>query len=218
MTRRRFAAAAFVLVAVAPACNGDDDDAAVETSVPATTVPDETQAPPATTEAPTSTSTTVEPTTTALDEEAVKAQIAEDYLAVQQALEDLNRAPTLENLDERLAAIATPGSPIHGELRTAIEHDVAVGERLVPGNPDYSDVFVETVELPEGPSGQTASVTACIVSNESVVGAQGQPIGDPGTLIAARVRDTLELSPTGWRLSGPRERVGIREGLTSCSF
>jgi hypothetical protein len=220
MTRRWLGAAAFVLVAVLAACNGDDDDAVVESSVPPTTTVPETTELPETTEATTTTSgstipTTEASTTTAVD---VEAQVAADYLRVQQALEDLNRAPTLENLDERVSAIAVPGSAGHSQILSAVQQSVAAGERIVAGDPDYSDVIVEAVELPEGPAGEDAVVTACVVTNEAVVNAEGDVLDGTGRLIAARIRDTLQRTSNGWLLTAPPERVGIREGLTTCSF
>jgi hypothetical protein len=213
MTRRRFAAAAFVLVAVAPACNGDDD--AVESLPPETSLPETTEPPPETTEAPTSTSTTVEPTTTTVDEEALKAQIAEDYLRAEQALEDLSRNPTLADLETKVAAIAVPGSESFQAIVAAVQQDVASGERLAAGEPDYSDVIVESVDVLDAAAGE-AEVQACIISNQMRIGADGRPIGQ-NRLLAARIRQSLQLTPSGWLRSSPRERVSIEEGVTACT-
>jgi hypothetical protein len=216
MTRRWLGAAAFVLVVVLTACNGDDDDAAVvESSAPETTVPETTSEPPDTTEATTTTtSTTVEPTTTTVDEEALKAQIAEDYLRAEQAFEDLIRNPPSEGLDERAAAVAVPGSALHGEIVASIEQRIATGERIVPGNPDYSDVFVEDVELT---GDGAAEVTACVVTNQLRIDASGQPVGSTGGLFAARIRQPLQLTPQGWLKSSPQIRVDIQQGVASCA-
>jgi hypothetical protein len=208
---RRWFGAAMLLVLVAAACNGDDDDA-VESSVPETTAAP-AASPPETTEATTtteSTTTTVEATTTTVD---VEAQIAQDYLRVQQALEDLSRNPGVPDLEAAVSAIAVGGSPAYESILDSIRERLATGERLVPGDPDYSDIFVELVEI--DPSGQRADVTACVVTNQVRLDANGQPIGAP-ELFAARIRQTVEETSAGWLLLSNRTGLDIEQGATSC--
>jgi hypothetical protein len=54
--------------------------------------------------------------TTTISEDQLKAQITEDYLRAEQALEDLSRTPTPDGLEERVATIAVPGSALHSEI------------------------------------------------------------------------------------------------------
>ncbi len=85
-----------------------------ETTVPATEAP-ATTASPATTE---STTTTVEATTTTVDVEALKAQIAADYLRSWELRRELTANPTLDGLDEQLAQISAPGSEDYATLQS----------------------------------------------------------------------------------------------------
>ena len=215
VTRRWFGAA--VLVLVAAACNGDNDDA-VESSVAETTVP--ANSPPETTEVTTtteSTTTTVEATTTTLDEEALKAQIAEDFLEAEQVLEDVGRNPDPATFREEVAAAVVPGSELYQSVVSSIDERLATGERFVPGDPDYSDAFVESVDLIDGPSSGRAEVTACFVTNQLRVGPNGEVIGGSG-LFAARLRQPMQATASGWLHSSPAIRIDIREDVTSCDF
>jgi hypothetical protein len=210
VTRRWLGAAALVLVAAA--CNGDDDDDAVETSVTTATTPAPTTE--ATATSTTTTTTTTEPTTTTLSEDELKAQITADYLRAEQALEDLSRNPPSEGLDERVAAAVVSGSALHSEIVANLSDDVARGERVIAGDPDYSDVLVEAVQLT---GDGTAEVTACVITNEIPVDAAGQPLDSANPLLAARVRQPMQRTDQGWLLASNRIRVDIREGVPSCA-
>ena len=64
-----------------------------------------------------------------------------------QLQEDLVSNPTLDGLDERLAQFVVPGSDAYNASRRSSRSLVAHGERVVNGDPDYSTVTVEMVEL-----------------------------------------------------------------------
>ena len=123
--------------------------------------PPETTESPATTE---STTTTVEPTTTTVDVEALKAEIAADYLRSWELRRELTANPTLDGLDEKLAQISAPGSEDYdnaSELRSTSWS--RRGERVVAGTPDEFRIDVESVELVGEPPHQEAVVTICFV-------------------------------------------------------
>ena len=139
-----------VAVSVATTCSGDDDEAeptVPSTTAAATTEPPTTTAPPTTTEPPT---TTAAPTTPAAHHDA------------------RCRSPEGPDRCRLRAGAPTPGGPRQqpdagrpgratradgrriGHLQQRqefVEGMVANGERVVNGDPDYSTVTVETVEL-----------------------------------------------------------------------
>jgi hypothetical protein len=212
---RTLAAAAVVAVALA-GCTDDDEASPTTTAAPPATtevasVP--TTAEPSTTSATSPPPSTAMPTTT-LDVEALKAQIAADYLKTEQASEDLSRNPTLDGLDEKVAAIATPGSSQFESVRQSVQNLVARGERVAPGTPDYSEASVESVELD---GGGAAQVTACLVTNQVLVDSSGQTVGGLNDVTAAKVRQPMERAAEGWRQSDQGTRVSIREGATTCA-
>jgi hypothetical protein len=200
MKRRQLAAVGVALALVA--CS-DDDDASptttpettvVDTSAPATTSTE----PPPTTEAPT---TTAAPSTT-LSEEQLRAQIAADYLRSNELLDELTSNPTLDNLDARIAQIVAPGSTSYQELRAFVEGMVSRGERVVNGDPDYSTVTVERVEL-TGPPFQQATVIACVVTNRARIDGSGNTQQGTGQLVAIRTSETVVPTANGWLPTGP---------------
>ena len=111
-----------------------------------TTTPATTAASPTTAERVTTPATTPPPPTLApLD--ALKAQIAADYVRSSEATDALTRNPTLENLEAVAATIRAPDSPSYTGLIELITDLVATGDRIAAGDPDYSEVRVEQVDI-----------------------------------------------------------------------
>ena len=211
---RVVAAACAVALALA-GCSGDDDDAGATTTptTPAVTEPPATTAPVATT-APPTTPPTTEPTPTTLDEEALKAQIAEDFLRAEQEREDLLRNPTLDNLEERVGTqIAAPGSTNYIELVEFVRGMVERGERVVPGTPDYSEVTVESVELIDETH---AVVTACYVLNSARIDPSGKALEGTGVLVALRTQQPVDRTDHGWLPSEATIGLQSAQGATTC--
>jgi hypothetical protein len=203
-----------LLIAVAVACNGDDDDDAVETLPPDTTVAETavptTSEPPATTDVPT-TSTTVEATTTTVDVEALKAEIAEDYLRSWELRRELTANPTLDGLDEKLAQISAPGSEDEATLRSFIEELVSLNERVVAGTPDEFRIDVEVVDV----TSAGATVTVCFVGNSRRINAAGDTVLDLGTL-AVRTQQDVEQTGNGWLPASGERDLWQGLGVTEC--
>jgi hypothetical protein len=216
VTRRWLGAAALVLVAAA--CNSDDDDAA-ETSVSVETTTESTSPPatepPETTAPPAPTSTTAGETTTTVDEEALKAQIAEDYLRSWELRRELTANPTLEGLSEKLAQISAPGSDDAENFRTFINELVSLGERVIPGTPDEFRIDVEDVELVGGPPNSEGVITICFVSNSVRVDASGNVVSDLG-IVATRSEDHVVTTPNGWLPDRGLEDTWQGLGVTEC--
>lgn len=216
MTHRRSGVlVAAVIALAATGCNGDDD-----TTDATTTPPPDTSAVPPTTEAPpttesTTTSTTEPATTTTVDIESLKAQIAEDYLRAEEAREVLVRNPTLENLESRVGAITVPGSSSYESLLAFVRGMVERGERVVPGQPDYSEFTVESVNVTDLNSG-TAELTVCLVTNEARVGLDGQPLDGTGVLKAGRLLQPVSRTADGWLVDEQPTVLSVTEGVTEC--
>jgi hypothetical protein len=210
-----------VAVSVATACSGDDDGAEPGTttaSTPAvTTTEPETTEPAATTTDPptTSASPTTLPATTTLDVEALKAQIAADYERAWQSHEELVTNPTLDQLDDRLAQFVAPGSDSFNSVKAFVERLVADGQRVINGDPDYSTVTVEMVELIGGPPYAEATVTACQVTNRIRVDSAGVPAQEPA-LIAIRQQQTVQRTLNGWLPSSNLTGLEQGDGITEC--
>ena len=211
---------AVVLVLVAAACNGDDDDA-VETSVPETTAV--TTEPPATTEAPpetteSTTSTTAEATTTTVDVEALKAQIAADYLRSQQALEDLSRE---SRRSTDLEAAVSCRSPSPG-LRALSDHRRVHSRPTCDRRADRRRVTPTTPTSSSSRSRSTVGPTRPTCHGllrrrtQSRIDA-GRSADRRGDVLAARVRQTMAATSAGWLLASELETgVDIERGVTSC--
>jgi hypothetical protein len=222
--RARLAGAVAAVTLLVAACSGDDDaddaDATtVPTDPPATTVPETTVAPTTPPTEPTVPATTdpVDPTTptTVVDLEALKADIAEDYVASYRARREITLNPTLENLEARAATIAAEGSPDYNGLVALIQDLVAKGERVIPGDPPIDENTVEVVEISD-PSEDVAMVTTCRVFNWTRVGPDGIPVGDSGVLTAARTTQQVQRGDAGWL---PASQTTVREaaeGVTEC--
>ena len=219
MVKRPLASTVVVaMLAVGFAACGDDDDSAPTTILPPVTTDATTVAStaPPTTESTTTTTTTLPPTTT-VDVEAIKAQVAADYLKTAQAVEDLLRNPTLDNLDARLAEIAVPGSPSFTGIQATVQDDVSKGQHVAPGSPDYSDSSVESVEIVGDPAEGRAVVTVCLVTNSILVDSNGQKVGGTSAVTAAKFTQPMQRTTDGWRQSDEGTRVSIQENATTCA-
>jgi hypothetical protein len=149
--------------------------------------------------------TTTSPTTAPVDEEALKAQIADDYeRAFYQSYEMLGN-PRLRNLEARAATVFAAGSPAFDRFVTIIEELVAVGDEWVPNDPDLLSVDVENVEFVGSPPYRRAVVTACEVTNRKrVTPAENSPTGEEilvagtGQLLVTRFEQPVRRTPNGW--------------------
>jgi hypothetical protein len=86
----------------------------------------------------------------------------------------------------------------------------------VPGTPDWSEVRVESVELVGDPTSGEAVVTACSVTNEARVGPDGAVVLGSGALSAARIKEPMQLTSSGWLLAGPTTGVAIQQESSEC--
>jgi hypothetical protein len=214
VVKRPLASTVVVAVLVFAAC-GDDDDSAPTTILPPGTTESTTTSTSTTTT--TTTTTTTLPPTTSVDVEAIKAQVAADYVKTAQAVEDLLRNPTLDNLDARLAEIAVPGSFVSNGIRSTIQNYVANGQHAAPGTPDYSDWTVESVDLIGGLADGRADVTACLVTNSVLVDSTGQTVGGVRTLTAAKIRQPMQVTSEGWRQSDQATALSQQEDTATCA-
>lgn len=198
---------------VAGGCSGDDDavttlptDPPTVATTAATAAESPTTPEPATTPPP-------PPTLAPLD--ALKEQIAADYVRSSEATDALTRNPTLENLEAVAATIRAPGSTSYQGLIDLINDLVATGDRFVAGEPDYSEARVEQVEIDDVGAAE-ATVVACYVFNDSRINPAGQPVGDTGVLSAARVRQRVQHTPNGWLPSSAFTLLEAAEEVTEC--
>jgi hypothetical protein len=194
---------------------GDDDDSAPSTTAPVTT--DVATTASTTTTSSTTTTTTTSPPTTTVDVEALKAQITGDYLKTAQAVEDLLRNPTLDGLDDKLTAIAVPGSYSFTSIRATVEDFVAKGQRAAPGDPDYSDSSVQSVEMVGDPASGEAVVTVCRVTNQKLVDATGQVVGGATNVTAVKAQEPMMRTADGWRQADQGTQLSIQENATTCA-
>jgi hypothetical protein len=186
------------------------------TSTPPTTAPSVVaNTDPPTTTAP-ATSTRAPATT--IDEEALKAEIAEDFVASLERLADLTGEPNADVLDERIAQIAAPGE-YREELSTYVTGLAEAGQHVRLGDPPVFEVTVEQVAV-IGPF--EAEVQFCWAQNGQVV-QPGAESGDteltvsPPTLTAVRDRETVVRTAHGWLQSTSDGRaLGIFEGSAVC--
>lgn len=207
--------------AVLAACNGGGS------AGPATDPPNTSRATPSTSTSTTSsssTSTTIaEPTTTVFDEEALKAEIAADYEENYFELRDLFLRPSLDDLDNRLAEVAQPGSEAHRLLKARLVELIGLGDALVPNDPDLFSVTVEEVELVGAAPYEEAIVTACRVDNrKQVTLAENSPTGaevlvfGSDSLRVGRFREPVGLTDRGWvPYTGRRDGESF-EGVQTC--
>jgi hypothetical protein len=196
--------------------------AVATTSAPATTATPTTSDPPTTTASPVT--TTTPPTTAPVDEEALKAQIADDYERAFYRSYEMLGNPRLRNLNTRAARVAAAGSPAFHDFVEIIEELVALGDRWVPNEPDLLSADVEKVELVGEQPYRRAIVTVCEVTNrKQVTPPENSPTGEEilvagtGQLLVLRLVEPVRLTPNGWL----RYRAGGRgtqfdQGETTC--
>lgn len=226
LTRATLVAAALTTVAAGCSSGGSEDETEPSTTNPPSTVPvtTTTVAPTTTTEpaptttVPESTEPTDPPTTPATappttTEEALKAQIAADYVRSWELRNELTSNPTLDNLDARVAEIAAVGTPEFDSLKAFVEELVAIGERTAPGDPDIFSVTVEDVTID---SSFQAKVTVCYVDNRLRLNSAGEPTGEFDELIALRGLDTVFSTDSGWLPADQIEISWSSIGVTSC--
>ena len=134
---------------------------APDTTLAATTDPATPTAPPSTTAIATA------PTTPPLSElDALKAEIAADYVESEIRINELTLTPNPRGHRDPGATATAPGSPAYNGLVSLIREMVAKGERVIPGDPPYAETTVELVEIDE-PAADMAIVTACRVLQRS---------------------------------------------------
>jgi hypothetical protein len=223
-----------IVLAVAMAACSDDDSQAVDSTVvePATTrttavatttasTPATTEASPPTTDVPTTVaSTTTEP----IDEEALKAEIARDYERAFHRSYEMVGAPKLRNLESRAARVLVANSPAFDAFVDRIEELVALGDRVVPNDPDLLSATVENVDLVGRPPYRRAIVTVCEVTNRrQVTPPENSPTGEEievagtGTLEVIRFEEPVRRTDNGWlRYENPRDGIGFVQGETTC--
>jgi hypothetical protein len=196
--------------------------AVATTSAPATTATPTTSDPPTTTASPVT--TTAPPTTAPVDEEALKAQIADDYERAFYRGYAMARNPRLRNLENRAARVLVPNSPAFDSFVARIEELVALGDAVVPSDPDLLAVTVEQVELVGEPPYRRAIVTACEVDNRKQVNlsensptGESIPVAGTGGLQVIRFEEPVRRTVNGWlRHRSPRKGIGFEQGETTC--
>ena len=204
-----------VTVALLAGCTSSGKVATVTTTVlptspPSTeavpTVPPPTPAPTsASTGAPTTTTSTTIPVPPSTTIEDLKATIAADFERGSYRVFELLAAPSLDNLDAKLAEVAVPGSEYSAILTKRFQELIAAGDAVVPNDPDILTVKVESVDLVgEAPFTQ-AKVTYCAENNRRQVNlAAFSPTGEDiqvdgtGELDVTRFTETLQLVGTRW--------------------
>jgi hypothetical protein len=232
MHLKRTFALAVALAAASTSAACDADDTATTTTTPSavvatTTVAVTTTTAPATTAPePSSTTSTVAttappPPTTSVDD--LKAQIAADYVASQQRLAELEAAPTLDNLEARLATIAAPGSAYYEQLLAYVQELVQLGDVVIPSDPPVNMVVVESVDLEGTAPFVAATLTVCDANNlKRVTPPEHSPVGqeiyvDGGVLAARRFRAHVVSTPDGWlREDSGDTTLNYYEGQTTC--
>jgi hypothetical protein len=229
--RAIIAVGALGLTLTAAACDDGDPDADVATTATPPAPPSmpttATSTPPTTaptvvpnTDPPTTpaTTTSTQPPPTTIDEEALKAEIAEDFVASLQRLAELTGEPNADVLEERIAQIAAPGE-YRDELSTYVTGLAEAGQHVRLGNPPVFEVTVEQVAV-IGPS--EAEVQFCWAQNGQVVQPGAASGGteltiSPPTLTAIRDRETVVRTVHGWLQSTSDGRaMGIFEGSAIC--
>ncbi len=226
--------ALLIAVAVgAVGCSDDDGQGSPATTTSATATSAETTVAVTTSVAPTTTATsppttdtptTPEPTTEPVDVEALKHQIAQDYeRAFYRGWQMLER-PRLRNLNDRAAKVLARGSPAYDSYVARTRELVALGDAVVPNDPDLLSAMVERVDLVGGAPYRRAIVTVCEVTNrKQVTLAENSPsgeqieVGGTGNLEVIRYHEPVRRTANGWlRFKTPREGTGFDRGETTC--
>lgn len=230
--------AGLLLAAAVAACAGDDGgsetlppditDATTTTTATSTVLsrPPSTTAPPTTTTAPTTTPPTTTGTPPPIETLVPTDPDAEDvfivgqqYLAGRQALRELLLNPTLDDLENRVAGFAQPGSEYYELSLQAVRDLVASGLRFAPNDPSVNLATIEVVDFEGSVPYQSAVLQTCDISNDLKVAADGS-VAEPGfdgTFNTIRERFHVVLTDRGWvRDSRPIEVVGTYRGQDSC--
>jgi hypothetical protein len=226
--KRTFAlAVALAAASTSAACDADDTATTTTTqsAVVATTAATvtTTTAPATTAPEPSTTTTTVAttpppPPTTSVDD--LKAQIAADYVASQQRLAELEAAPTLDDLEARLATIAAAGSEYYEHLLSYVQELVQLGDVVIPNDPPVNTVTVESVVLEDDDS---ATLTVCEANNlKRVTPPENSPVGEEvlvggGELAAKRRHVRVVNSANGWVQEADNQTVdALYAGKSVC--
>jgi hypothetical protein len=196
--------------------------AVATTSVPATTATPTTSDPPTTTASPVT--TTTPPTTAPVDEGALKAQIADDYERAFYRSYEMLGNPRLGNLERRAARAYVRNSSAFDSFVARVEELVALGDAVVPNDPDLLAVTVENVELVGEPPYRRAIVTACEVDNRKQVTlpensptGESIPVAGTGVLQVIRFDEPVRRTNNGWLpYRFEREGIGFEQGETTC--
>jgi hypothetical protein len=192
------------------------------TSAPATTATPTTSDPPTTTASPVT--TTTPPTTAPVDEEALKAQIADDYERAFYRRWQMLQNPRRRKLQSRAAGVLVADSPAYDLFVNRVRELIALGDALVPNDPDLLEVSVENVELVGDPPYREAIVTACEVTNrKQVTLPENSPTGEEievagsGRLLVTRFEEPVRRMGNSWlRYADPRDGVRYDQGETTC--
>jgi len=228
---------AAVVVLVGAACDDGDLESspttASVTQAPTTAGPETTDLPPPTSEAPATTEaapTTATPTTqpepptsplpTTIDEEALKAEIAADFLASDARLVAMVENPSLDDLERRALEVAAP--PLNDQLIRRVQDLVAQGDRVAPGDPPIHFVDVESVSW-DSSSPTEAVLMVCDADNSRQItpgaGPNGEDVGTAGTgqLTARRFEQHVVLTENGWLPDVfQTDAIGVWQGVESC--
>jgi len=187
-------------------------------SAVATTTPPSTT--PTTVASTTISSTTIAPTTTLAVEDQLKARIAGDYVRQHFRRGELVSAPTLDGLETNAAGVTVAGSDAYNRFVAYVKELVAVGDRIVPNEPDVNTLNVETVQVV---SETEATVTYCQADNRKrVTPAESSPIGQEilvngtGVLRAFRGTEPVRLTDKGWLPYADRDFGQTFEGQATC--
>jgi hypothetical protein len=168
--------------------------------------------------------TTLEPTTQPVDVEALKAEIARDYERAFYRGWMMLEYPRLRNLDARAAMVLARGSPAYHSYIARTRELLALGDAVVPNDPDLLSATVESVDLVGQPPYRRAIVTVCEVTNrKQVTLPENSPTGKQvevagtGNLEVIRFHEPVRRTTNGWlRFKTPREGTGFDRGETTC--
>jgi hypothetical protein len=227
-----------LILTVALAAAGCSDDDGGDDTTPTTTAPTTSSMPPSTTEVGSTTASSVSspttevaattdvPTTTdaPIDEEALKAEIADDYERAFYRRAQMLAKPSLRNLEGRVATVLVEDSPAFETFVARVRELVALGDVVIPNDPDLYSATVENVRLLGEPPYRRAIVTVCEVDNRrQVTPPENSPTGNEievagtGALDVARYHEPVRLTEEGWlRYASPRRGTLFNQGETTC--
>jgi hypothetical protein len=227
-----------LILTVALAAVGCSDDDGGDETTPTTTAPTTSSMPPPTTDVGSTAVSSVSPPTTEvatttdvptttdapIDEEALKAEIADDYERAFYRGWKMLEQPRLRNLQARVSHVYVPGSPAYDSYIARTRELVALGDAVVPNDPDLLSVKVENVRLVGRPPYRRAVVTACEVTNRrQVTPPENSPTGNEievagsGELVVTRFEEPVQLTENGWlTYRAHRTGIGYVNGETTC--